>query len=379
MQQARLISYKRGLLWLSFIFTVLILITYYFIENDLDRQWASFFYTTEGEWLLKEAQPWKAFYEYGDLVTTLIYMVGGIGFLLMTYVKPKLYAWRRYILVVFLTAILGVGILVNAILKDYWGRPRPQEIHEFGGDWEYRDVHQLGVPGKGTSFPSGHVAIAFALVSSIFLYQKSRWLALTGTSVGLLYGGLMSVTRVGQGAHFPTDTLWAFGTVLLVATFLYYIVLCPPLYTHAPPEVKKNKPWLISILAVLIIASFFLLAHRPQYKDRGKKFKLSEEIESLYFKTNFEQENINLNYEERKDGRIRTIIQGYGSPLSRHNLTYKFTEKKKILFVEHQMNEEGYFVTKKIEIIIDLPKYFKGEVTFQKLQPNASDATPKDY
>ncbi|HBH49073.1 MAG TPA: PAP2 family protein, partial [Bacteroidales bacterium] len=40
---------------------------------------------------------------------------------------------RRWALMMILTIVLGPGLLVNATFKDNWGRPRPNEIVEFGG------------------------------------------------------------------------------------------------------------------------------------------------------------------------------------------------------------------------------------------------------
>ena len=41
---------------------------------------------------------------------------------------------------------------------------------------------------------------------------------------GLLFGVLMSVARITQGAHFLSDTLWSWGMVQLTAVALYYLL-----------------------------------------------------------------------------------------------------------------------------------------------------------
>jgi membrane-associated PAP2 superfamily phosphatase len=38
----------------------------------------------------------------------------------------------------------------------------------------------------------------------------------------------LSLARIVQGAHFVSDTLWSFGTMMLISGILYYFVLRIP-------------------------------------------------------------------------------------------------------------------------------------------------------
>ena len=56
-------------------------------------------------------------------------------------VAGKLIAPRRRMLIpgraavlLIATLALGPGLLTNAVLKQYWGRPRPIDVAQFGGD-----------------------------------------------------------------------------------------------------------------------------------------------------------------------------------------------------------------------------------------------------
>lgn len=51
--------------------------------------------------------------------------------------------YRRHSLFLLLLLALGPGLLVNVILKNHLGRPRPQELIEFGGKQQFT---QTGYP-----------------------------------------------------------------------------------------------------------------------------------------------------------------------------------------------------------------------------------------
>jgi len=132
--------------------------------------------------------------------------------------------WRAWAFLVALLA-LGPGLLVNGILKDYTGRPRPYQIQDFGGPYPYRPVFRLGPPGEGYSFPSGHATIAFYLMSPFFLcwrrHRRCAWLSL---AVGLAWGTLIGLVRMLQGGHFASDVLWAAGVVYLLGWLLWWVL-----------------------------------------------------------------------------------------------------------------------------------------------------------
>ncbi|MFM9735641.1 phosphatase PAP2 family protein, partial [Streptomyces niveiscabiei] len=89
--------------------------------------------------------------------------------------------------------------------KDHWGRPRPEHIADFGGSAHY--VPPL-LPSRqcdrNCSFPSGHAAAGFWLISGAWVWTGHRRRWLTG---GLLFGAVIGLTRIAQGGHFLSDVL----------------------------------------------------------------------------------------------------------------------------------------------------------------------------
>jgi membrane-associated PAP2 superfamily phosphatase len=182
---------------------------------------------TNGGWPLGASSPWKQLYGYGEysvvafaLYALVLLIVSWKGWVRRAYIKPAL--------VVILTVIIGPGILVNGILKEYWGRPRPVDTIEFGGQQQYRRVLQPGTPGNGKSFTCGHCAMAFSLVSGAAFFPLHPSAAVTTVAVGTAYGIIMGIARIAQGGHYPTDVLWSGIFVSVVVVFLYYFVFRIP-------------------------------------------------------------------------------------------------------------------------------------------------------
>jgi lipid A 4'-phosphatase len=112
--------------------------------------------------------------------------------------------------VVFLIATLALapGLLVNVGLKDHWGRPRPIDVTQFGGDqhfvawWDPRG----DCPGN-CSFVSGDVSATFWTLAPAAL-APPPWRALA-YGAALALGAGMAALRMMAGAHFFSDVVFA--------------------------------------------------------------------------------------------------------------------------------------------------------------------------
>ncbi|MEA1920968.1 MAG: phosphatase PAP2 family protein [Campylobacterota bacterium] len=126
----------------------------------------------------------------------------------------------RKLLFVLLVLAIGSGLIVNALLKDHWGRARPAQTIIFGGDLEFTPAFILSDQG-GYSFSSGHGSAAFALMAYAMLFKRRQkvWMAL---AVG--YGVAVSIARIVAGGHFFSDTVVSFFIILMTAKMLYYLI-----------------------------------------------------------------------------------------------------------------------------------------------------------
>lgn len=130
----------------------------------------------------------------------------------------------RRLLFVALSFAIGPGLIVNMLLKSYWGRARPNDIIEFGGAAAFTPAL---VPAdqcaSNCSFVSGDVAVAFAYVA-VAMLLPARWRP-AGVVAALLLGIGMGALRLLQGAHFLSDAVFAALFTLLVIAVLARLLL----------------------------------------------------------------------------------------------------------------------------------------------------------
>ena len=177
-----------------------------------------------GKWPVGDQQPWHLLYLL-DRGPAIALGIAGLAAALIGGIYRERRSWVRPGLFLVILLAIGPGLIVNVVFKDYWGRPRPREIVQFGGTKEFLQPWQKGIAHKGRSFPSGHSSAAFYLTAPFFVYRRRKpstaayWMA-----GGLLFGVLMSIARITQGGHFLSDNLWAWGMVHLTAVALYYLL-----------------------------------------------------------------------------------------------------------------------------------------------------------
>ncbi|MBN2816908.1 MAG: phosphatase PAP2 family protein [Campylobacterales bacterium] len=128
---------------------------------------------------------------------------------------------NRKIIYIVLVLAFAPGLIVNATFKENWGRARPAEIKQFGGDKTFTPAFVLSNQG-GNSFSSGHGSAAFSVLGFALLARKRRelWIALA-----LSYGVAVSFARIIGGGHFLSDNITSFFVVYISTHMLYYYIL----------------------------------------------------------------------------------------------------------------------------------------------------------
>ena len=167
---------RRGIVLMCLLLMLLIGITFLLEYMHADMLFSSQFYSPTTGWHLGEQQPWLWLHRYG----TIPGFIATLAVLLCWYLIQHFPRWaglRRYLLVFGLVPVIGAGLLVNALLKEHSGRPRPREVVEFGGRWDYQPALEFGTPGKGRSFPCGHCTMGFMFTAGIVFWRRSRWIA----------------------------------------------------------------------------------------------------------------------------------------------------------------------------------------------------------
>jgi membrane-associated PAP2 superfamily phosphatase len=224
------------------LFAVALVGSVYLEYTGLDLAMPAHFYESgaaNGGWKYGRLFPWGFLYKYGEYISIAPGLWALVA-LFRAFARGKGLEYVRSACILSLTMILGPGLLVNGLLKPYWGRPRPADIVQFGGTSEYRSFLQPGGPGAGKSFTCGHCAAGFALTALGTMRSVRPITAIVCVGAGLVFGGLLSATRLVQGGHFPTDIIWSAALTLIIVVGLSYLVFPPnrriPAMRHAPPD-----------------------------------------------------------------------------------------------------------------------------------------------
>lgn len=156
-------------------------------------------------------------------------------FLLLVGFHPGVREWvpRRAVTAYLLAALaVGPGLIVNTILKDHWGRPRPVHLMQFGGESTFTPALQPSDQcSRNCAFVSGHAAAGFYPMAGFWVTRRRRWLA-----GGAVFGLLVGFTRMAMGAHFLSDVLFA-GLIVYFTCWLLSLVF---LRSHAAPSPKTD-------------------------------------------------------------------------------------------------------------------------------------------
>jgi lipid A 4'-phosphatase len=114
----------------------------------------------------------------------------------------------RAVLLMLIPLALAPGVLANLGLKEHWGRPRPIDIAEFGGDEHFRAWWDpRGDCPKNCSFIAGEPAGAFWTLAPAAVLPPP-WRAL-GYAAALVFGSSVGLQRMAAGAHFFSDVVFA--------------------------------------------------------------------------------------------------------------------------------------------------------------------------
>ncbi|MBQ3164376.1 MAG: phosphatase PAP2 family protein [Lachnospiraceae bacterium] len=109
--------------------------------------------------------------------------------------------WSRYrqVGIAAVASLATEFILVNVFLKNVVQRIRPYIVKE--------ELTLLGDMPGDYSFPSGHTGSAFAVAIVIYLCMPRKY-----GIPALLLATLIAISRIYNGAHYPTDV---FGAVMV--------------------------------------------------------------------------------------------------------------------------------------------------------------------
>lgn len=193
--------------------------------------WISSLAFDHGRFMQTESHLWIWLVYRGIPVLAWLVLLGGLLTLLLSWKKRP--DWRKPLMFILCAQLLGPGILVHNVLKDNWGRARPFQTVQFGGEKQFSPAWvKADQCERNCSFVSGHAAMGFFPLVLAMLGQRYRgWLF-----VGLGLGAWTGAARIAQGGHYLSDIVFAFYVVYFAAWISYWLV-----FRQAPQSLWIKK------------------------------------------------------------------------------------------------------------------------------------------
>ena len=258
-----------------------------FAETGLDIETLRPFYHPDrvDPWSDKEQPLWSLFYRSAPWITASL-AVAGVVLLVLGVIRERSQRLRWYGIFVLLCVTLGPGMIINLVLKDHWGRPRPRQMVEFGGRYEYVQPFvpvPFNTPRK--SFPCGHCSVGYLYAAGWWLWRRNRprWAA-ASLAGGLILGTLLGIGRMAAGAHFLSDAVWSALIAYIVAHGLYYYVLRIPAREDArltlyPLIAHSKRLKAVTVVSAIVIGLGIIgggILANPHDRDLASSISLTD-------------------------------------------------------------------------------------------------------
>jgi membrane-associated phospholipid phosphatase len=152
--------------------------------------------------------------------------------------------------------VLGLLVMILSsvvvhLVKAAYPSLRPVEL--------LQSVHVVGPLLRSGSFPSGHAAASMSAGLAIAHFCSSRLIG----AVVMGIAGLIGVSRIFVGAHFPADVLG--GMICALGVFLIFtLTVWPALEKHVPesPSLSRRR-FRVAFGAEVLAVLFALFVHAP--------------------------------------------------------------------------------------------------------------------
>jgi membrane-associated PAP2 superfamily phosphatase len=204
------------------------------IFPELDLAIADLFRNAAGQFSAREAS------FLSQLRSKSMWVVGVLAAPAFIAVIGKLILPRRRMLIpgnaaLFLIATLALapGLIVNGVLKEHSGRPRPIQVEELGGPQDFKAWYDFsGTCPQNCSFVSGEASGGYWTIAPAAL-APPQWRAVA-YGAAIAYGTAVGLLRMAFGGHFASDVIFAGVVTFLIIWVTYALIYRWP--RTRPPE-----------------------------------------------------------------------------------------------------------------------------------------------
>lgn len=216
-----------------------------------------FWNNIQEEWKGNQSHFIKGFYAYSTMPAIVISVLSML-LLILSYSFKRLIPFRKIFAYFFLLLAIGNGLIVNGILKEFWGRPRPAQLVNYANTQTFEPCLIIDKNSYGKSFPCGHATMGFYFFALGLLFKRKwRYSIIT---FSILFGSIIGIIRSSMGGHFLSDTLWAGIIIWVIAKSLYLkLNLHKNIYYEELPAKSKKELFLRKLIQYSLIPLFLIL------------------------------------------------------------------------------------------------------------------------
>lgn len=195
---------------------------------SLDLAASELFYRADAGFALSQNPLLRAFRKSADLCLAVL-LTGLLGRLVWLVGRrgPGAVADARRSGFLLAALAIGPGLVVNGLLKTWWGRPRPVMVDLFGGEAPYQPVWRItDWCLSNCSFVSGEASSATWMVAALVLVPPRVRPVLAPPVIG--YAVLLSLNRLAFGGHFLSDIVLSWTISGLIFAVLFRLIVSAP-------------------------------------------------------------------------------------------------------------------------------------------------------
>jgi lipid A 4'-phosphatase len=187
------------------------------VDPQLDLDLAALSFDPAQHLFVVNAQAWVQHTRMAARIVIALLALPAFLAILLKLIWPqrRMLIEARAALFLVATLALGPGLLTNVVLKDHWGRPRPIDVQQFGGDYRFEPWWDpRGDCPNNCSFVAGEPSGAFWTLAPAALAPPPLQAIAYGAA--LAFGIGLGVFRMAAGAHFFSDVVFAGVLMYLV-------------------------------------------------------------------------------------------------------------------------------------------------------------------
>jgi len=293
---------------------LLVLITFFVRLLDLDMAFQNLLWNqATGGWTFEKSF-WVQWAYGAGVVPALIVGVASLCILLFGIGRPELAIYRKLSGYLLSVLLLGNGLMVNVLFKGFWGRPRPSQVSQFGGEYTFEPVLVIDTLSSGKSFVCGHATMGFFFFAVALAIPRNflRW-RIAMMIFAMVYGLFLGWVRMAHGGHFFSDVIWSGFLMWVVALGLFYVFKLHKGRLFLQTHVFKYKVpiWGMACYAPIIAFGAFLgLLGTPYEKSvtiSEKRGPISKILINVEGQVDIKQGN---------SLELRSVVKGFGMPNS---------------------------------------------------------------